>query len=97
VPKQSYPDLPGDISANQGECSMSKTSREMVLGRLNQAVERLNGAYGDILGAARMFEPETLVRDQITNCANQLAHVCRGLIAIRDQVRKNGDSTCSGS
>lgn len=76
---------------------MAKSSREMVLMRLNQAVERLNGAYGDILGAARMFEPETIVRDQITGCANKLAQVCHGLIAIRDQLRKNGGPVCSGS
>lgn len=69
---------------------MSRSSREMVLQRLNQAIERLNGAYGDILGVARMFEPETLVRDTITKQGEALARVCHALVAIRDQQRSNG-------
>lgn len=68
---------------------MAKSNREMVLQRLNQAIERLNGAYGDTLAAARMFEAGTIVHDGIVQCANHIVRCCGALVSIRDAQRSN--------
>ena len=69
---------------------MSTPTKQMVIQRLNRAIEHLNGAYTDVCAAARMFEPGTLIHDTIVQKGQQVVVACKALVIIRDSQRTNG-------